>query len=141
MKKISVVVLLAVLIVNLLQMPVFGAKKRQVANISSIYAIDTWVGATYELFLKEYKLKMPKKINLTFASNLSEFYTLAKVKADLGAITIEGTIILSNEHLDEKSRVALLKELIRLTLIENKKGNHADKIMSEFFKKHSIKLK
>lgn len=84
---------------------------------------------------------MPKKINLTFASNLSEFYTLAKVKADLGAITVEGTIILSSEHLDEKSRVALLKELIRLTLIENKKGKDANKIMSEFFKKHSIKLR
>lgn len=139
MKKVVVVVVLFLLLLSVIQTPVFGAKKKQITNISAIYAIDTWVGTTYELFLKEYKLKMPKKINLTFASTLSEFYTLAKVKADLGAITIEGTIVLSSERLNEKSRTALLRELIRLTLMENKKGKDADKIINEFFKKHKIK--
>jgi len=117
----------------------FAAKKKEFVSISAIYELDSWVGATYELFLKEYKLKMPKKINLNFASSTSEFYSLAKVKADLGAITIEGTIVVSGDKVSPKNRVAVLKELIRITLNENKKGKDADKIINDFFKKHGIK--
>ncbi|ODN29710.1 hypothetical protein [Fervidobacterium thailandense] len=139
MRKALTVVVLSILFINLLQVEAFGAKKKQVTSISAIYEIDSWVGTTFELFLKEYKLKAPKKVNLTFANTLSEFYALAKVEADIGAITVEGTIIVSSERLNEKNRVALLKELMRITLIENKKGKDADKIINEFFKKHKIK--
>lgn len=82
---------------------------------------------------------MPKKINLNFASSTSEFFTLANVKVDLGAITIQGVIVISGDKVTPNNRVAILKELIRVTLEDNKKGKDADKIINDFFKKYGIK--
>jgi len=139
MRRVLLILVLVAFVSLFFDVTAFAAKKKEVVSISAIYELDSWVGATYELFLKEYKLKMPKKINLNFASSTTEFYSLAKVKADLGAITIEGTIVISGDKITPKNRVAILKELIRITLIENKKGKDADKIISDFFKKHGIK--
>lgn len=116
-----------------------AGKKKEITNIKTVYQIDPWVGKMYEIFLKEYRLKMPKKINLHFADSKNEFFALANVKIDLGAVTIQGTIVLSDSKVTPQNRVALLKQLIYLTLQENKKGKDKDKIVIEFFTKHGIK--
>lgn len=116
-----------------------AAKKKQITTVSAIYELDTWIGTTFELFLKEYKLKMPKKIDLTFANSPSEFQALARVTVNLGAIAIGGTIVVSSERIDNSTRIPLLRELMRLTLIENKRAKDADRIIAEFFKKYKIK--
>ncbi|MCX7654613.1 MAG: hypothetical protein N2Z58_08065 [Fervidobacterium sp.] len=139
MKRIVTMLLAVLLVYSLTNTTAFAAKKKEVTSVGAIYEIDSWLGATYELFLKEYELKMPRKIKLNFTSSDSEFYSFAKIKADVGAITIEGTIIVSGGQVTSKNRTALLKELIRLTLMENNKAKDADKIIRNFFEKHKIK--
>lgn len=139
MKKLLWILVFVIFLSLFTEGTTFAAKKKEVVNIKAIYELDNWIGTNYELFLKEYKLKMPKKIGLNFASSTSEFFTLANVKVDLGAITIQGVIVISGDKVTPNNRVAILKELIRVTLEDNNKGKDADKIINDFFKKYGIK--
>lgn len=139
MKKVLLILVFVTFVSFFIDNTAFAAKKKEVVNIKVIYELDNWIGTNYELFLKEYKLKMPKKINLNFTSSTSEFYALANVKVDIGAITVQGTIVISGDKVTSNNKVAILKELIKVTLEENKKGKDADKIINDFFKKYKIK--
>lgn len=133
------ILLLVFIFIASFNSPVLAGKKKEVTDIKAIYKIDPWVGKMYEMFLKEYRLKMPKKIILHFAESKNEFFALANIKLDLGAVIIQGTIVLSDSKVTPQNRVALLKQLFHLTLEENKKLKEKDKIVIEFFTKHGIK--
>ncbi|MFN6991964.1 MAG: hypothetical protein ACK4MM_04505 [Fervidobacterium sp.] len=141
MSKNILILLLVFIFIAYFNSTTLAYKKKEVTTVSAIYQIDPWVGKMYETFLKEYRLKMPKKIKLHFAESKNEFFALANVKLDLGVVTVQGTIVLSDSKVTSQNRNLLLRELIILTLQENKRAKEKDKIIVEFFKKYGIKIK
>ncbi len=142
MRKFLTVMLIMVFALSMSSL-VFGAKKKSVVSLKEIYDLDSLTGMYFELFLKEYNLKMPKKIDLNFAQSRSEFQVLVNltnINTNLGAVTVNGVIIISSDKITDKNRKDILKELMRITLIENKKKEKdIERIIDEFFKKKGIK--